>query len=99
MEDSLTKEIDNSNNELIKLVKFHVEDILSKHFDDTGILIGYDLRDDAIYHTVERVIKKYLNDSRFETKKDVFIRTIAMSYIFGYGIDSRHKSENNLDIP
>lgn len=88
MEDSLTDIIDNSQCELIKLVKQHVEAILHKYFEQTGILLGYELRDDAIVFTCNRIAKSYLNDSRYKTKKDLFIKTIARSYIFGTGLEN-----------
>lgn len=96
--DDTSKQIDESNDELLRLVKHHVEEVLYKHFLKHGIKAGYELRDDAIHHVVNLAHKKG-NNPHFQQFKGQYIRYMVKSYLFGYGIDSRFKKENDLEHP
>lgn len=98
MADSRTKQIDDSKDELLILVKHHVEEVLYKYFLKHGIKADYQLRDDAIYHVFELAHKKG-NNPHFQQFKGQYIRYMVKSYLFGYGIDSTYKKENDLEHP
>ena len=82
-----TKEIDESKDELLILVKHHVEDILHKHFLSHGIKADYDLRNDAIIHVFNLALKKG-NNPHFQQFKGQYIRYMAKSYLFGINLEN-----------
>ena len=61
MEDSLTKELDNSSDELLQLIRHQVEKILNEYHEQTGNfdLLNYDVRNDAVLFTYEIITKKW----------------------------------------
>lgn len=87
--ESLTLSIDNSTDELIKLIKYHVERRLSEYNTEYGVDLSYDLRDSCIMHTYKTIQKKYQNDSNFEDKKEKMIKLVAESYICGKYLDNQ----------
>lgn len=95
MEDR-SKQIDESTDELIILIKHHVEEILQEYYLKHGIKSDYDVRDDAVLGVYAIVVKKGTHDTKFQERKGQYIRVIAKNYIFGYSTDSRTK--NDLDI-
>lgn len=99
MEDNRSKQIDDSTNELLRLVKHHVEEVLHEDFLKNGIKAGYDVRDDAVLYVFELAIKKGSHNSKFQERKGQYIRYMAKNYLFGNGIDSKYKKNIDLDIP
>ncbi len=79
--ETLTLSIDNSTDELLKLIKYHVERRLSEYNIEYGVDLSYDLRDSCIMHTYKTIQKKYQNDSNFEDKKEKMIKLVVESYI------------------
>lgn len=79
--ETLSLSIDNSTDELIKLIKYHVERRLSEYNAEYGVDLSYDLRDSCVIHTYKTIQKKYQNDSNFEKKKEKMIKLVAESYI------------------
>lgn len=79
--ESLTSSIDNSTDELVKLIKYHVERRLCEYNTEYGVDLSYELRDSSIIHTYKIIQKKYLNDSNFENKKEKLIKLVAENYI------------------
>lgn len=74
--------------DLILLVKQHVDKILYDYIVKYGVSYGDEkLRDDTVIYVINSIYKKYINDSRFENKKDLFIRTITISYLFKVYLD------------
>lgn len=84
----MESELKTNHDKLLELVKHHVDEILSRYSKIHTNLLNDDLRNDAIIFTFDQIIKKYLNDSRFENKKDLFIGTIAKNYIFGVCLEN-----------
>lgn len=82
MEDT-SKQIDDSKDELLKLVKHHVEELLHEFFYlKNGFKADYDVRNNAVLHVYHLVLKKGTHDSKFQEHKGQYIRVMAKSYLF-----------------
>lgn len=79
--EGLSLSIDNSTDELVKLIKYHVERRLYEYNTEYGVDLSYELRDSSVIHTYKTIQKKYLNDSNFENKKEKLIKLVAENYI------------------
>jgi len=87
MEDSRSKQIDESTDELLILVKHHVEEVLHEYFLKHGIKADYDVRDDAVLYVFELALKKGTHDSKFQEMKGQYIRVMVKSYLFSKHLD------------
>jgi hypothetical protein len=87
MEDSRSKQIDESKDELLILVKHHVEEVLHEYYLKHGIKANYDIRDDAVLYVFELAHKKGHNNSKFQEMKGQYIRVMAKSYLFSKYLD------------
>jgi hypothetical protein len=78
-----TNDFISNPDELVNLVKLTVDNILSKYIAKYDIVYATEeLRDDTVYHVVHTILKKYVNDSRYQNKKEFFINHIANDYLF-----------------
>lgn len=73
--------VEYSNDELVKLIKYHVERKLYEYHSLYGVDLSYELRDSSVIHTYKTICKKYLNDGNFETKKEKLINLVIENYI------------------
>lgn len=81
MEDSLTNFIENSKDELLKLVQKHTEDILYLFDNDYSLETGYKVRNEVVMYTHSVIMKKYANKYAFKVSRDKIIRDIIQTYI------------------
>lgn len=81
MESKTNKLIDNHPDELVDFIKIEVDNILMEYWTNFNILCDNDIRTDVILHTYDYVQKKYLNDTRFEYKKNIIVKYIILNYI------------------
>jgi hypothetical protein len=88
MEDNRSKQIEESDDELVKLIRFHVEDILDKYYLKQGLKADFDIRDDTILYVFEIARKKGTYNTKFQNNKDKYIRIIAKNYIFGINLEN-----------
>ena len=79
--ESLTEEINNSNNELLQLIKYHVEHKLFEYHILYGFQISYELRDICVFDIKKILEKKYFNDKNFEYKKEKLIKILLETVI------------------
>jgi hypothetical protein len=86
MEDR-SKQIEESSDELIQLIRRQVEDVLDKHFTKNGVKTDYDIRDDAVLHVYGLVRKKGTHDSKFQLNKEQYIRIMVKNYLFKMYLD------------
>lgn len=68
-------------NELVILIKYHVENKLTKYNRDYLVDLSYELRDNCVTHTYKIIQKKYLNNHNFEINKENIINLIIENYI------------------
>lgn len=72
-----SKQIEESKDELLQLVRHHVEDVLHKYYPKHG----YDVRDDAVLYVYELARKKGTHDSNFQQNKDTYIKNMVGNYL------------------
>ena len=77
-----SKQIEQSTDELLQLIRHHVEDVLHEYFQKNGIKADYDVRDDAVLHVYELARKKGSHDSKFQEHKGQYIRIMVKNYLF-----------------
>lgn len=77
-----TKLIDNHPDKLVEFIKIKVDKILMEYWTNFDIRCDDDIRTDVILHTYDYVRKKYLNDTRFEAKKNLIVKYIILNYLF-----------------
>lgn len=87
MEDSVSKNIDESTDELLILVKHHVEEVLHEYFLKHGIKADYDVRDDAVLYVFQLACKKGTHDSKFQEMRGQYIRVMVSSYLSNKNLD------------
>jgi len=81
MDSDLTKNIENSTDELLLLIQQIVDEIISSYIKLYGIYFDYKIRNEIIIHTYNLIIKKYVSDTNFNEKKITIIRTISRTFI------------------
>jgi hypothetical protein len=79
--ESLTEEINNSENELIQLIKYHVEHKLFEYHILYGVHISYELRDICVFDIKKILEKKYFNDTNFHDKKEKLVKILVDTVI------------------
>ncbi len=77
----LTKEIDNSKNYLSIAIRLIVNDFLFIYNQKYGLEIDYNVRNEIFLYAYKIIIKKYINNSNFNDKKDEIIKNIVKTYI------------------
>jgi len=80
--ESRSKQIDESPDELLQLVRHHVEDVLHEYYQKNGVKTDYDIRDDAVLYVYELARKKGSYDSKFQERKGQYIRVMVKNYLF-----------------
>lgn len=88
--ESLSLEIDNSNDELLNYIKYYVEIKLSEYNLEYGVSMSYDLRDTTILHTYKTIRKKYLNDTKFHLKKEKIVKLVIENYISNQYLENQN---------
>lgn len=81
MGDQVTELIENNENDLMKLIRFHTEEILHQFNYDYSLKSDYSVRNEIVMYTYGVITKKYLNKSTFEKNKDNIVRRIVQTYI------------------
>jgi hypothetical protein len=79
--ESLTEEMINSNNELIQLIKYHVDRKLYEFYKNLEIQLSYELRDICVIKIYGVLEKKYFNDTNFNIKKEKIIKNLINTLI------------------
>lgn len=77
----LSKQIDENTDELLILVKHHVEEVLYKFYLSNGIKAGYDVRDNAISYVYNLAIKKGTHDTKFQELRGQYIHFMVKNYL------------------
>ena len=86
--ESRSKQIDESTDELLQLVRHHVEDVLHEYYLKNGIKADYDVRDDAVLHVYELARKKGTHDSKFQELRGQYIRVMVTNYLSSRNLES-----------
>lgn len=86
--ESRSKQIDESTDELLQLVRHHVEDVLHEYFLKNGIKADYDVRDDAVLHVYDIARKKGTYDSQFQERRGQYIRVMVTNYLSSRNLES-----------
>jgi hypothetical protein len=88
MEDR-SRKIEESSDDLLQLVRHHVEEVLHEYFLKNGIKADYDVRDDAVLHVYNLARKKGTHDSKFQELRGQYIRVMVKSYLFSKNLDNQ----------
>lgn len=87
MEDR-SKAIEESTDDLLQLVRHHVEDILHEYYLKNGIKADYEVRNDAVLHVYKLARKKGTHDSQFQERRGQYIRVMVSSYLSSKNLES-----------
>ena len=84
--ESRSKQIDESPDELLQLVRHHVEDVLHEYYQKNGVKTDYDIRDDAVLYVYELARKKVVMILSFKNEKgntlESWLKTIYLKIIW-----------------
>ncbi len=82
MENGLSKAIEESTNEVISLIRFQVEEILSLyHTEYDANTLNFNLRNKLVMDTYGVIRKKYLHLPNFENDKVKIVQVIINEYL------------------